>query len=233
MPCLRFALLGMAMSNVFSFHPKIPLARDVSNGHPLRAREALYPAKEGLYECLDPKCGGSLNVVRRGRTVYFRHNPGKATENCGFSHYHCKSFRRHDAAQFLLATVLREAIEFRMALPVLRVEHAGKSVFTTLCMNATTVCTEWTSPSINRRADIALLDKYGDPVLLIEIFHTHAVDHNKRLDLSKSRWFEVGANDVISDYEHLVVRHHGNVLPYIFDPNYQQLSLNGMQRMEW
>ena len=78
------------------------------------------------------------------------------------------------------------------------------------------VVTEWTCPLKRRRADIAILDRLGDPLLLIEVFHTHAVNGNKRLDLSPYWWIQVSAREVMDTPFQLNILDHGN-LPYEFE----------------
>ena len=58
-------------------------------------------------------------------------------------------------------------------------------------ISAAQVVTEWECPISKRKADVALLDDEGRAVLLVEVWHTHAVDLEKRMDLSPYWWIEV------------------------------------------
>jgi hypothetical protein len=58
---------------------------------------------------------------------------------------------------------------------------------------------------------VALLDAAGKPVLLIEVWHTHAVDDDKRADLAPYWWIEVEAAAVLAETKQLVVRKFGNL----------------------
>ena len=214
---------------------RILLAREVTTGHLLKADTALHLPPEGTYQCLDPKCAGDLNVCqwpRRPGHFYFRHRTATASENCGFHSGNARTQRRHDAAQHLLAVVLNEAIHHREPMPLLEFQVAGKTRHALLLLNAKRVEPEWVCPKTGKRADIALLDNHDEPVLLIEIFHTHAVDKNKKRAYSEYWWIEVEANAIIRNYERLPVIHSGN-LPYVFAPETQQWRLPGIPQNEW
>jgi len=78
-------------------------------------------------------------------------------------------------------------------------------------ISAAQVVTEWECPISKLKADIALLDEAGTAVLLVEVWHTHAVDLEKRMDLSPYWWIEVEASQVLADPTALSVRNHGNL----------------------
>lgn len=213
----------------------IPLAREVATGIYLKAYEARHLPPEGTYACLDPQCHGDITVYERPKgsgRYYFRHRNREASEKCGFHRRHDRTVRRHEAAQHLLAVVLREALHKRGPMPLWSFLTAGETMLVLPVLNAASVITEWMCPTTGRRADIALLDKAGEPVMLVEVFHTHAVDRNKRKDISGYWWIEVEANAVIADFERLPIRHCGN-MPYVFSPETQQIPLAGMRRREW
>jgi len=214
---------------------RILLARDVASGELLKAEVAQHLPPRGTYECLDKECAGDVNVCERPKgsgRFYFRHRALDDCENCGFHSRHDRSNRRHSVAQHLLILVLNEAIHRRQPMPILEFQVAGTTRQVMPLVNAMSVIPEWICPYTGRRADIALLDDNQKPALLIEVFHTHAVDRHKRRDLSPYWWVEIEANAIIADHEHLPVRHCGN-LPYVFGPETQQRSLPGMKRTEW
>lgn len=77
------------------------------------------------------------------------------------------------------------------------------------------VVMEWRCPMTGRRVDLALLDQSGLPVLLVEVWHTHAVDGDKWKDLTAYWWIEVEANDVLVDTNKLLIRNHDNLPPQL------------------
>jgi hypothetical protein len=64
----------------------------------------------------------------------------------------------------------------------------------------------------------------GRALLLVEVWHTHAVDHEKHQDLSPYWWIEVEASRVLADPTALIVRNHGN-LPDALAMAWEQLQL--------
>ncbi|HNA87598.1 MAG TPA: hypothetical protein PLB04_18635 [Nitrospira sp.] len=101
-------------------------------------------------------------------------------------------------------------------MPLLVFETPAQVVTVLPFIAGARVVTEWICPLRHRRPDVAVLDRFDEPVLLIEVFHTHTVDRKKRLDLTPYWWIEVGAPDVLKDPLRLVVREHGN-FPYDLD----------------
>lgn len=152
---------------------------------------------------------------RRPGRLYFRHFRGGSSKGCTFAQRQ-NSRSRHAAAQNLLCTVLREALARRTAMPYLQfmTPHGIRTAIPLII--AQTVKTEWTCPNTGRRADIAVLDANGEPVVLIEVFHSHAVDGNKRKDLGCYWWIEIGADEFLKKPEVLNVLASGN-LPYAFE----------------
>jgi len=63
---------------------------------------------------------------------------------------------------------------------------------------------------------VVILDASDNPVLVIEIKHTHGVNDQKCKDFVNCWWIEVDAHDVIKNDFVLKVRAHGN-LPYQFE----------------
>ena len=91
-------------------------------------------------------------------------------------------------------------------------------------IRACRVVEEWTCPDSGRRADLALLDGEGTPVLLIEVCHSNAVDVDKRLDLRRHWWIEVDARHVLDDVDTLIIRTHGG-LPRMLAVAWEEQSL--------
>lgn len=117
-------------------------------------------------------------------------------------------------------------------MPLLEFQVAGATRQVLPLVNAKRVRPEWSCQRTGKRADIALLDHHDEPVLLIEVFHTHAVDRHKIRAYSDYWWIEVEANAIIANYERLPVIHCGN-LPYVFAPETQQRTLPGIPAREW
>ncbi len=213
----------------------IALACDVASGTVIRAHDAQHLPPKGMYRCLDPHCDGDLNVCERPKgsgRFYFRHRASKEGTCCGFHSVNARNQRRHAAAQHLLAVIFAEALQKRLPMPMLAFPTSGGMKHVLPFVLAQEVRKEWLCARSGRRADIALLDGTQQPVLLIEVFHTHAVDREKRRDLSPHWWIEIDANDIIADQETLPVRHSGN-LPFALDPQTQQRWLLGMRPREW
>lgn len=200
----------------------IPWGRDVQTGKLVRAERAIYPPGKGRYRCLDEKCGRDLTVARskQGRQ-HFRHFRNSHAESCVF---HDPAKSKHTAAIRLLGIVFSEALQRRTPMPLM-VFNTPAGVKTVLpFVNAEHVVKEWTCPQTGRRADLALLDHNGKPVLLVEIWHTHAVCNDKRADLVTYWWIEVEARQVLMDTDMLIIRNHGN-LPVQLELAWEQFQL--------
>lgn len=199
-----------------SFRAQVHLARDLQTGKLVSADRAIPKPGKGRYQCLDDRCRRSLTVARSkyGR-LHFKHFRDGNLEGCRF-HGHPKSRQQHTEAQLLLWVLFNEALQRKAPMPVLLFKTPSGEFPVLPFITGQQIVREWTCPLKHRRADLAILDRFGDPVLLIEVFHTHAVDGNKRLDLSPYWWIEVGARDVLENPFRLNVLDHGN-LPYEFE----------------
>lgn len=206
------------------FPAQITWALDVKTGKLVKAERAERKAGKGCYCCLDDKCGRDLTVARskRGRQ-HFKHFRNSSAEGCTF-HSLEKPQTRHQAAQLLLHILLSEALKRRIPMPLF-VFNTPAGIRTVLpFIPISTVVMEWQCPLTERRADLAILDAANEPVLLIEVFHTHAVDIEKRQDLSPYWWIEVEANQVLADPSQLMIRNHDN-LPEALALLWQQFEL--------
>lgn len=191
----------------------ITLALDTQSGKLVRADRAEHRPGKGRYRCLDERCARDLTVARskQGRQ-HFRHFRNGHSEGCIF---HNVAKGKHEAAQCLLATLFSEALRRRTPMPLM-VFNTPAGVRTVLpFVQAHEVVMEWRCPLSGRRVDLALLDKSGYPVLLVEVWLTHAVDGDKRSDLTPYWWVEVDANDVLSDTDKLHIRNHDNLPPQL------------------
>lgn len=203
---------------------QITWAVDIASGKWVRADRADLKPGRGRYRCLDVQCGRDLTVARSkyGRQ-HFRHYRDSHAEGCCF-HRMKSSDDRHRAAQELLRTLFAAALERRMPMPILAFDTANGRRDVLPFITATRVVMEWECPVTGRRADVALLDDSQLAVLLVEVWHTHAVDQGKRQDLSPYWWIEVEAKQVLADPTKLMVRNHGN-LPEALALAWEQLPL--------
>jgi hypothetical protein len=193
----------------------IHLARDLETGRLISADRAIQHPPKGRYQCLADNCGRFLTVGRSkfGR-LHFKHFRDTDLPGCGGLWRRRKTL--HDAAQDLLQTLFTEAIARRAPVPLFHFQTPAGVVTVLPFILANQVVREWTCPRSGRRADLAIVTEAGAPVLLIEVFHTHAVDGTKRLDLLPYWWIQVGARDVLNTPLQLQILDHGN-LPYALD----------------
>lgn len=192
---------------------RITWALDIQAGKLVKADRAEHRPGKGRYRCLDERCSRDLTVARskQGRQ-HFRHFRNGHSEGCVF---HDLAKGKHEAAQRVLATLFAEALRRRTPMPLM-VFNTPEGVQTVLpFIQAHEVVMEWRCPMTGRRVDLALLDQSGLPVLLVEVWHTHAVDGEKRNDLTSYWWIEVEANDVLADTDKLLVRNHDNLPPQL------------------
>jgi hypothetical protein len=204
------------------FPSSIPWGRDVQTGKLVRAERAIYPPGKGRYRCLDEKCGRDLTVARskQGRQ-HFRHFRNSHAEGCVF---HDPAKSKHSAAIRLLVMVFTEALKRRTPMPLLVFNTPTGAKTVLPFVSAEKVVPEWTCPNTGRRADLALLDHNQEPVLLVEVWHTHAVPHDKQADLAAYWWIEVEAKEVLMDSDKLIIRNHGN-LPVQLELAWKQFEL--------
>ncbi len=209
------------MKRTFS---QINWAVDLNTGKWITADRADRKPGKGRYRCLDGRCGRDLTVARSkyGRQ-HFRHFRNSHAEGCVFQRLRSGQ-DTHKAAQVLLLTLFSEALKRNIPMPLLVFDTANGRREVLPFISAARVVTEWECPVSKRKADVALLDETGRAVLLVEVWHTHAVDLEKRIDLSPCWWIEVEASRVLADPTALIVRNHGN-LPDALAMAWEQFQL--------
>lgn len=192
---------------------RITWALDIQSGKLVKADRAEHRPGKGRYRCLDERCSRDLTVARskQGRQ-HFRHFRNGHSEGCAF---HDLAKGKHEAAQRVLATLFSEALRRRTPMPVMVFNTPSEVRMVLPFIQAHEVVMEWRCPQSGRRVDLALLDQSGHPILLVEVWHTHAVDGDKRSDLTAYWWIEVEANDVLSDTDKLHIRNHDNLPPQL------------------
>jgi len=188
---------------------RITWALDVQTGKLVKADRAQHRPGKGRYRCLDERCCRDLTVARnkQGRQ-HFRHFRNSHAEGCVF---HDLAKGKHEAAQRILAMMFSEALRRRTPMPLMVFNTPAGSRAVLPFVQAKEVVMEWRCPQSGRRVDLALLDESRQPVLLVEVWHTHAVDGDKRRDLASYWWVEVEATQVLTDTDVLVIRNHDNL----------------------
>lgn len=203
---------------------RITWALDLKAGKLVRADRAEHRPGKGRYRCLDERCGRDLTVARskQGRQ-HFRHFRNRHAEGCAF---HDQVKGRHQAAQQVLMTLFAEALRRRTPMPLMVFNTPVGIKMVLPFVQARDVVMEWVCPISGRRVDVALLDADGNPVLLVEVWHTHAVDIEKGKDLGPYWWIEVEANQVLAESDVLIIRNHDN-LPAPLALAWEQFQLFG------
>lgn len=188
---------------------RITWALDIQTGKLIKADRAEHRPGKGRYRCLDEQCCRDLTVARsRQGRQHFRHFRNAHAQSCVYQEL---SHGKHAAAQRLLATLFSEALRGQTPMPLL-IFNTPLGTRTVLpFVHAKDVVLEWQCTLTGRRVDVALLDNLGRPVLLVEVWHTHAVSDDKRADLSPHWWIEIEASQVLTNPEALVIRSHGNL----------------------
>ena len=201
---------------------KIPWAIDMKAGDWLRADRAEYRGERGRYRCTDKHCDRELTVARskRGRQ-HFKHFRNSGADGCVFGHHGTSV---HQAAIRLLAVRLSEAMAGNVPIPLFLFSTPSGPRLVFPFIRACHVLEEWICPDSGRRADLALLDGEGIPVLLIEVCYSNAVNVDKRQDLSGYWWIEVDARHVLEDLDTLNIRAHGG-LPRMLAAVWEERSL--------
>lgn len=201
--------------------PFIPFALDTFENDYIRAERAHKDAPPGRYICLDPKCSSPVVIASSKRErVHFKHQRGTLSDCCKLTPTRNKT--RHEEAKHLLAGVFSCALAHQCPMPILLFKTPRGGISILPFIEASQVVTEWSCPRTGRRADIALLTENNKPLLLVEVFHSHAVNKEKREDLANHWWIEVNANAAINNPNELEILKWGN-LP-------RQLELAGQQK---
>ena len=188
----------------------IPFALDASRNIVWPA-ESSREASPGSYFC--PNCDRELRAsFWRNKAPYlcFKH-ARKNGDGCELARGKVRNQQVHDTAVRVLQKYIDAALHQGRNWLRFEIDTVdGKEKLLPLLF-AKRAQREWTCPVSGRRADIAILDKNEDPVLLIEVYHSHAVDEKKALDYAGYKWIEVDARHVVEeDLSLLPIRNHGN-----------------------
>lgn len=201
---------------------KIPWAIDMKTGEWLRADRAVYRGERGRYRCTDKHCDRELTVARskRGRQ-HFKHFRNSGAEGCVFGHHGASV---HKPAIRLLSARFSEAMAGNVPMPLFQFSTPSGPRLILPFIRACNVFEEWVCPRSGRRADLALFDGEGTPVLLIEVCYSNAVNGDKRQDLTGYWWIEVEARHVLEDVDTLNIVAHGG-LPRMLAATWEEQSL--------
>lgn len=180
---------------------RVPLARDG-----IGAEVTVTNASHAPFACVD--CGTTVSLRRAherdGHPVraHFAHRPhvGCAfSEGEGERHLRAKQRIADLIAQRAEIAILRHCPKCDYEQPQRLPERVHRASLEHVLVS-------------HRRADVALLDDAGEVLAAIEVFETHAVDDQKRIDLAHLRWFEVSAESVLSGETWSVLQDH--LLPF-------------------
>ncbi|NOS97992.1 MAG: hypothetical protein HOP25_05920 [Methylotenera sp.] len=190
---------------------KIPHAIDVENKiKVIGADRADSQAARGRYLCYG--CNREVFLAKsKNRKVHFKHYPDEAA-GCRYG----KSQKLHTQAKERLAIVFENALKKRGPMPIMQFETPTGIQTVLPFIFGHVAKLEWSLKDIGRRPDVVILDASVNPVLAIEIKHTHGVNDQKSKDFANCWWVEVDARDVMKDDFVLKVRAHGN-LPYQYE----------------
>lgn len=192
----------------------IPMAVDIDSKRYIKPHEADPNAKRGRYICTDSTCNKPVQRILRSSTCFFRHYPEDGRIG------HSKNQDLHTRAIHLIFDQFSNVLEYGLSIPIftLDTKYGPKEVVPFLGQYK--VKKEY--PVGERKIDVAILDDFDRPLLLIEVLNTHKVSQEKSLDLIDYPWVEIKAKYVLQNQRVIKVdRHHR--FPQEFD-SFCQLS---------
>lgn len=199
MSSLAILKLGVViMQNKFL---TIPEAIDVDQNIYVKAHEADSHAPKGRYICRDTNCNKPVKRVLRGTTCFFRHYPEEGSVS------HSKSHELHTRAIDEIRNQFVNVKKYGLTMPIFQLNTKQGTKEIVPFLSNFIVKTEW---SLGKRfIDVAILDSYNNPILLIEVLHTHKVCQEKAADIDQYPWIEIRAKSILSNQRVLKVeRHH-------------------------
>ena len=179
----------------------IPEAIDVERNTYIKAHEADSHAPKGRYICRDTNCNKPVKRILRGTTCFFRHYPEEGSVS------HSKNHELHTRAIDEIRNQFVNVKKYGLTMPIFQLNtKQGTKEIVPFFPNFI-VKTEW--PLGKRFIDVAILDCYNNPILLIEVLHTHKVCQEKAADIDQYPWIEIRAKSILSNQRVLKVeRHH-------------------------
>ena len=83
----------------------------------------------------------------------------------------------------------------------------------------------------NRKLDVGIINDKNEVTAGIEVYHTHFVDDEKKLDLTKLQWLEVEADEILSHFNPSTLETIGDFSIVMFTMNSNRLDCDKCQ--EW
>ena len=191
----------------------IPEAIDLERNTYIKAHEADSHARKGRYICRDTKCNKPVKkILLDNNTCFFRHYPDAGRLS------HSKSHELHTRAIHEIRNQFENIKKYGLTMPtfLLNTKQGPKEIVPFL--SNFIVKTEW--PLGKRFIDVAILDAYYNPILLIEVLHTHKVCQEKAADIDQYPWVEIKAKSIISNQRVLKIERHHR-FPQEYDDFYQ------------
>lgn len=191
---------------------RIPEAIDIERNTYIKAHEADPRAPKGQYICRDTRCNKPVKRILRGNTCFFRHYPEEGSVS------HGKSQELHTRAIHEIRNQFVNVQKYGLTMPtfLLYTKQGPKEIVPFL--SNFIVKTEW--PLGKRFIDVAILDAYNNPILLIEVLHTHKVCQEKAVDIDQYPWVEIKTKSILSNQRFLKVERHHR-FPQEYDDFYQ------------
>lgn len=193
----------------------IPEAIDVEHNTYIKAHEADSHAPKGRYICRDTNCNKPVKRILRGTTCFFRHYPEEGSVS------HNKSHVLHTRAIDEIRNQFENVQKYGLTMPTFQLNTKQGSKEIVPFLSNFIVKTEW--PLGKRFIDVAILDSYNNPILLIEVLYTHRVCQEKAADIDQYPWVEIKAKSILSNQRVLKIERHHR-FPQEYD-NFFQLDL--------
>jgi len=208
-------ILKVGASIMQSKFLSIPEAIDVERNIYIKAHEADSHAPKGRYICRNTNCNKPVKRILRGNTCFFRHYPDESSIS------HSKSQDLHKRAIDEIRNQFINVQKYGLTMPIFQLStKQGLKEIVPFLPNFT-VKTEW--PLGKRFIDVAILDAYDNPILLIEVLNTHKICQEKVADIDQYPWVEIKVKSILSSQRILKIERHHR-FPQEYD-NFFQLDL--------
>lgn len=190
----------------------IPEAIDVERNIYIKAHEADPHAPKGRYICRDTRCNKPVKRILRDKTCFFRHYPEEGSVG------HSKNQELHTRAIHEIRNQFENIKKYGLTMPTFQLNTKQGLKEIVPFLSNFIVKTEW--PLGKRFIDVAILDAYNNPILLIEVLHTHKVCQEKAVDIDQYPWIEIKAKSILSNQRVLKIERHHR-FPQEYDDFYQ------------
>lgn len=163
----------------------------------IKPYDANLYAERGRYICVHPECTTPLMIYKRKGKCFFRHYPVKNNTCAGGAQTLHKNAIKQLRNHFL------QVNKSTRNIPTFVIETIQGEKEIVPLLSSFVVKTEY--PLNGRKIDLAILDKLGNPILLIEILNTSKVTNAKSIDLAAFAWLEIKADAVMQNPSRLKV----------------------------